>query len=119
VPVLAGSVGYAAAEAMRWRRSLEEKPLSARHFYAVIAVSMVIGATLCFAPIEPARMLVWSAVLNGIAAAPAMIMLQLMSRDPRVVGPFAPSLWVHRLAWCATGVMWLTVIILGVTAILG
>lgn len=119
VPVLAGSVGYAAAEAMRWRRSLEEKPLSARHFYAVIAVSMIIGAALCFAPIEPARLLVWSAVLNGIAAAPAMVMLQLMSRDHRIVGPFAPSPWVHRLAWCATGVMWLTVLVLCVTAVSG
>lgn len=119
VPVLAGSVGYAAAEAMRWRRSLEEKPLSAKHFYAVIAISMIAGAALCFAPIEPARMLVWSAVLNGVAAAPAMIMLQLMSRDVRIVGPFAPSPWVHRLAWCATAVMWLTVIVLCVTAVVG
>jgi Mn2+/Fe2+ NRAMP family transporter len=118
VPVLAGSVGYAAAEALRWRRSLEEKPLSAKHFYAVIAAAMVIGAALCFAPIEPARMLVWSAVLNGIAAAPAMIMLQWMSRDARIVGAFAPSIVTHLLAWCATGVMWLTVIVLCVAAVL-
>lgn len=109
VPVLAGAVGYAAAEALRWRRSLEEKPLSARHFYAVICAVMCIGAALCFAPVEPAKMLFWSAIFNGFAAAPAMVMLQWMSRDPAVVGTFRTPLLVHALAWAATTLMWLTV----------
>ncbi|QYY33132.1 MULTISPECIES: Nramp family divalent metal transporter [Cupriavidus] len=111
VPVLAGSVGYAVAEAMRWRRSLEEKPLSARNFYAVIGITMVIGTALCWLPIEPAKMLVWSAVLNGIAAAPAMVMLQLMSRHKAVVGEFRTPGWVHSLAWLATATMWISLLV--------
>ena len=110
VPVLAGSVGYAAAEAMRWRRSLEEKPLSALHFYAVIGITMLIGTGLCWLPIEPAKMLVWSAVFNGVAAAPAMVVLQVMSRRPAVVGRFRTPLSVHALSWLATAMMWLSLV---------
>lgn len=117
VPVLAGSVGYAAAEALRWRRSLEEKPLSARSFYAVIASTMLIGTTLCWLPIEPAKMLVWSAVLNGVAAAPAMVMLQLMSRRQAVVGEFRTPVLVHSLAWLATALMWASLLVSVVVAL--
>lgn len=57
---------------------------------AFIAAFMAVGAALCFAPIEPARMLVWNAVLSGVAAALAMNVLQLMSRRPKVMGGFSP-----------------------------
>lgn len=117
VPVLAGSVGYAAAEALRWRRSLEDKPLSARYFYAVIAITMLIGTTLCWLPIEPAKMLVWSAILNGVAAAPAMVILQLMSRRKAVVGKFRTPALVHSLAWLATALMWASLLVSVVVAL--
>lgn len=117
VPVLAGSVGYAAAEAMRWRRSLDEKPLSARHFYGVISVTMVLGATLCWLPIEPAKMLIWSAVLNGVAAAPAMVVLQLLSRRRAVVGRLGTPGPVNALAWLATGMMWMSLLVMAVLAL--
>ena len=41
--------------------------------------------------------LVWSAVINGVAAAPIMVMLVKMARERRVMGKFAKRMG-HRQA---------------------
>jgi len=41
---------------------------------------------LNFSPIDPIKALYWSAVINGVLAAPVMIMLMLLVRRPRVMG---------------------------------
>ncbi|HYJ92708.1 MAG TPA: divalent metal cation transporter, partial [Pyrinomonadaceae bacterium] len=43
VPVLTGSSAYAVAETFGWRSGLDEKPQHAKKFYAVIAISTLIG----------------------------------------------------------------------------
>ena len=48
VPVLAGSAAYAVAEARRWRGTLEDRPRISPKFYAVVAVSMLLGLVLNF-----------------------------------------------------------------------
>lgn len=102
VPVLAGSAAYAAAEAFRWRSSLEETPQRAPKFYLFLAVVMLVATGMVFLPIEPFRMLYWAAVLNGVAATPVMVVLQLMSRRRAVMGPFRSSALLHGTAWAAT-----------------
>ena len=42
VPALAGSAGYALAEAMGWNWGLERKTVDALGFYGVIAVSVLL-----------------------------------------------------------------------------
>ena len=41
-------------------------------FYGMIAVATTRGATLNFTGLDPIKALVWSAVVNGILAAPVM-----------------------------------------------
>ncbi|WP_366014603.1 divalent metal cation transporter [Mesorhizobium sp.] len=79
IPVLAGSPGYALGEARKWPVGLERKPLQAKAFYATIAISTPIGAGPNFTPINPIKALYWSAVVNGLAAAPAMAVMMLMT----------------------------------------
>ena len=57
VPVLAGSCAYAVAEAEIWRGSLEDTPRLARRFYAVVAVSMLVGLALNFVGLDAVTML--------------------------------------------------------------
>ena len=102
VPVLAGSAAYAAAEAFRWRSSLEAAPARAPKFYLFLALVMVVATAMVFLPVEPFRLLYWSAVLNGVAATPVMVILQLMSRIKAVMGPFRSSTLLHGTAWAAT-----------------
>src|SRR5207244_10004786 len=63
VPVLAGSAAYAVAEARVWRGTLEDKPRLAKKFYAVVAVSMLLGLSLNYAGIHAVKMLFLAAVL--------------------------------------------------------
>ena len=88
VPVLAGSAAFALGEALRWRVGLAEKPGRAPAFYWAIAAAVAVGALLNFSPLDPVKALFWSAVVNGVAAVPIMVMIMHMAsrrrRDGRV-----------------------------------
>jgi len=105
VPVLAGSAAYAVTEMAGVPGSLDAKPLSARLFYATIAVTTLAGASLNGIGIDPARALYWAAVVNGILAAPLMAVMMLIVRNPRAMGRLSVSNRTMLLGWAATAVM--------------
>jgi NRAMP (natural resistance-associated macrophage protein)-like metal ion transporter len=105
VPVLAGSCAYAISEAAAWRGSLERKPRGARNFYAVIATAMAIGLALNYIGLNAVKMLFWSAVLNGILAPPLILVVVLLTSDPKVMGERANSATQRTLGWIAFGIM--------------
>jgi NRAMP (natural resistance-associated macrophage protein)-like metal ion transporter len=105
VPVLAGSAGYAVAEIFQWRASLESKPRHAFEFYAVISAATILGIGFNFLGLDPVRALYWSAVLNGLAAFPAMYAVMKLSSDPEIVGKFPLSRGLYWLGWIATCTM--------------
>src|SRR5579862_4253325 len=105
IPVLAGSAAYAVSETFRWRASLESKPRRAPKFYMVIAAATLIGAALNFLGMDPIRALYWSAVLNGIVAAPLMAMVMILSANRGVVGKLGLSRPLQITGWTATAVM--------------
>ena len=59
VPVLAGSTAYAVAETLGWREGLARGASQARAFYAVIAVSILVGVAMNFVGVSPIRALTW------------------------------------------------------------
>jgi Mn2+/Fe2+ NRAMP family transporter len=107
IPVLAGAAAYGVAEAFRWRASLDSKPGQAPKFYFVIAAATVIGLGMNFVGLNPIRALYWSAIVNGIAAAPLMAMLMLMSANRAIVREFTLPLYLRVIGWAATAVMFL------------
>jgi NRAMP (natural resistance-associated macrophage protein)-like metal ion transporter len=105
VPVLAGSAAFGVAEAFKWRVSLQRQPNEAKGFYAVIAAATMIGLALNFVGIDPIRALFWSAVINGIVSTPLMLVIMLMSANPKVMGQFTLPLPLRIAGWIATAVM--------------
>jgi Mn2+/Fe2+ NRAMP family transporter len=85
IPTLAGSAAYALSEAFGWREGLGRKLRQAPGFYGVLAASMVVGPILNFVGIQPIRALYLSAILNGLAA-PPLILLMLILSNSAVVG---------------------------------
>ena len=79
VPVLAGSTAFALAETAGWREGLSLKMTQARAFYLVIAGSMLLGLAFNFFGLNPVRALYWSAILNGLAAPPLIVMILVLS----------------------------------------
>ncbi len=86
IPVLAGSTSYALAETFGWREGLSLKLSQARAFYMVIVVSMCIGMGMNLVGLDPVRALYWSAILNGVAAPPLILMIWILSRRESVLG---------------------------------
>jgi Mn2+/Fe2+ NRAMP family transporter len=105
VPVLAGSAAYAVTEIAGKAGSLDAKPLQARLFYGTIAVTTLAGAALTSVAIDPVRALYWAAVVNGVLAAPLMMMMMLIVRNPRAMGRLTLSPRATVLGWAATLVM--------------
>ena len=112
IPVLAGSAAYAMAELMHKPASLSFKPAAAKHFYAIIAISTLIGVLLDFSGIDAIKALLWSAVINGIVAVPLMFALMHMSSKSSLMGNFTVQGTTRVLGWLATLLMTLTAAIL-------
>ena len=105
VPVLAGSAAYAVAESRRWPIGLGLSLSEARNFYSVLAASTLIGVALDFAGMDPIKMLVMSAVVNGVIAVPIMAVLMLLAVKREVMGPFVLTTRLRALGWVSTLVM--------------
>lgn len=105
VPILAGSGAYALSEAFKWREGLDRRLLQAKSFYATIAVSTMAGVGLNFTSLDPVKALYWSAVVNGVLAAPVMAVMMLIAGNGRIMGRLTlpPSMLIG--GGVATGIM--------------
>jgi NRAMP (natural resistance-associated macrophage protein)-like metal ion transporter len=106
VPVLAGSAAYAVAEAQAWQGgSLEDRPRLAPRFYAVVAVSMLLGLVLDFVGFNAVKMLFYSAVLNGVLAPPLIVLVVLLTCKPEIMGTRVSSRPLRYLGWATALIM--------------
>ena len=112
VPVLAGSAAYAVGEAFKWKTGLDRKPRAAKPFYAVLSAATLLGLAINFPFVQqhiritPIKALFWSAVINGVVAAPIMVVMMLMVGNPKVMGKFSHlSHTMRAVGWLATAVM--------------
>jgi NRAMP (natural resistance-associated macrophage protein)-like metal ion transporter len=105
IPVLAGSASFAIAELLGWRAGLDEPFRRARRFYAVFGAAVATGIMLDAFSASPIRMLFYSAILNGIAAPPLMLVIMLVANDKRVMGRLTNSTALNVLGWSATVLM--------------
>ncbi len=105
VPVLAGSCAYAISEAAAWRGSLEKKPRGARKFYGVLAAAMTIGLVINYMGLDAVKMLFWSAVVNGALAPPLILLVLLLTSDPKVMGERVSSGLERTLGWATFVIM--------------
>jgi NRAMP (natural resistance-associated macrophage protein)-like metal ion transporter len=110
IPVLAGSTAYAIGEGRRWKVGLSRKPKEAIAFYSVLALSGLCGIGLNFSSIDPIKALYWSAVVNGVLAAPVMVLLMVLVRRPNVMGKLVVTGPLYWLGWAATAAMALCIV---------
>jgi len=105
IPALIGSSAYAVSEAAQWRGSLEKPPWRAWHFYGFIAASMAVALALDFTGIGAVRMLFWAAILNGVLSPPVILLVVLLSSNPRVMGKRTNPTGLRWLGWTTFAVM--------------
>ncbi|WP_404539192.1 NRAMP family divalent metal transporter [Dyella agri] len=105
VPVLAGATAYAVSGAFAQRSGLEHKPQHAKFFYGVLIVATAAGLALNLTPLDPIKALYWSAVINGVAAVPLMVVMMWMGSRRKVMGKFTIPWAMKILGWLATAAM--------------
>jgi NRAMP (natural resistance-associated macrophage protein)-like metal ion transporter len=108
IPTLAGSAAYALAETFGWREGLSRKPREAPAFYGVIGAAIVIGLAIDFSGLDPIRALYASAILNGLAA-PPLILLMLILANAGSAG--------RRSGWLSNALMALALVIMTACAV--
>ena len=93
VPVLAGSTAYAVSDAFGWKMGLDKPWHKARGFYGVIGFATLLGLIFSLMGFSPMDLLVASAALNGVIAAPVLIAILLVANDKRRMGAWKNSVW--------------------------
>jgi Mn2+/Fe2+ NRAMP family transporter len=107
-----GSAAYGVAEAFGWPATLQAKAPDAVGFYGIIAAATIIGFGLGFTSINPIKMLIWSAVLNGIVAVPIMVVMMVIISKINLMGRFKAKSWLLEFGWGGTVLMAIAVIAL-------
>jgi NRAMP (natural resistance-associated macrophage protein)-like metal ion transporter len=115
IPVLAGSGAYALAETLQWTAGLGRRPREAKAFYATIVVGTLIGVGFNFVHIDPIKALFWTAVINGVVAVPLMVVMMVMTTQPRVMGRFTLPRPLRIVGWISTAAMTVAVLTMFVT----
>ena len=105
VPVLAGagSAGLAGLLGRPWGLSLP--PREAPLFYVLLGAGTVGGTALTVAPVNPISLLVPVAIVNGIAAAPFLIVVMIISRNRPLMGDNRNGSLAAILGWATVALM--------------
>lgn len=114
VPILAGSAAYTVAESFKWKSGLFRKLHQARAFYGVIILSMVIAMDINFLGINPIKLLIYSAVVNGLVAPVILFLIVRMASNKKVVKDRTSHPFITVLGWFIT----ITMITAGVATVL-
>jgi Mn2+/Fe2+ NRAMP family transporter len=112
IPVLAGSAAYALAEALGWEEGLARKFQEARGFYGIIIAATLIGLSLNFVGIDPFKALVFTAVLNGIAAVPLLFVIARINEREDILGELRGGVLSRVFVWLTVAIMGLAVVAL-------
>jgi NRAMP (natural resistance-associated macrophage protein)-like metal ion transporter len=110
VPVLSGSAAYAVSEAFDWNASLSLKLKKAHGFYGVITIATLIGLIINFIGVDPVKALIYTAVLNGVAAVPLLFLIIKISTNDEIMGEY-------KSGWLSKSLLWFTFVVMGGAAI--
>ena len=105
IPVLAasGSVGMAGLLGKEWgfSRSIRQAPV----FYGLLALGTVGGTAFSLLQVNPIKLLVLVAVINGVAAAPFLFVVMRVSSSQSLMGKSVNGLAAKILGWLTTAIM--------------
>ena len=113
IPVLAGSTSYAISESLGWKYGLYRKLKEAYAFYGIIIISMTLGFLLNLLGLDPIKVLIYSAVANGLVAPVVLILIVRMSSNKSIMNEYVNHPAVTGLGWLITGIM----VIAGIAAV--
>ena len=86
IPVLAGGVAYGLAEIFNLPEGLSKSLTQAKFFYAVIAVTTLIGMLFNLFGLNPIQMLFYTAIISGVIGVPLIAIILSISNNREIMG---------------------------------
>ncbi len=105
VPVLAGSSAYALADAFGWEEGLSTPLRKAPTFYGIIVAGVAVGVAMNLLGLPAIKALYWSAILNGLAAPPLMVLINRLASSEQVMGEHVSGRLSRTWLWAGSAVM--------------
>jgi Mn2+/Fe2+ NRAMP family transporter len=105
IPVLAGSAAYGISESFGWKAGLYRKLKEANAFYGVIILSTMVGLGINFLNFDTIKVLIYTAVVNGLIAPVILALIVLLSSSKKVMGDRTNHPVVTAIGWFVTAVM--------------
>ncbi|MBI3576745.1 Nramp family divalent metal transporter [Candidatus Gottesmanbacteria bacterium] len=105
VPTLAGSAAYAVAENFKWRSGLHFTLHQARPFYGTLILSMLIGLAITFMGFDPIKLLIYTAVVNGLISPFILFLIVHLTSTRHVMKERVNHPLVAGLGWLIIGIM--------------
>lgn len=102
VPVTTAGAAYDLCQTLGWKHGLHARPSQAPRFYAAIVVITLVALALNFVGVNPMRALVVAGIVQGVSAPPLLMLVMLMTNDPKVMGPSVNTRVVNVLGWATT-----------------
>lgn len=105
IPILAGSASYAISESFGWKYGLYRRLKEANAFYGVIILSTVVGLGINLLNLDTIKVLIYTAVGNGLIAPVILVLIVLLSNNTKVMGERKNNLLTTILGWTITVLM--------------
>ena len=82
-------------------RSVRKAPV----FYGLVALGTIGGTALSLLHVNPIKLLILVAVINGVAAAPFLVVVMWVSSDRRLMGDYVNGKAAKILGWATAALM--------------
>ena len=105
IPVLAGAGSAGMAGLLGKSAGFSRSPRKAPVFYALVLLGTLGGTALSLVGVNPIKLLVIVAVINGVAAAPFLFIVMLISNDKKLMGEYVNGTAARILGWGTTALM--------------
>jgi Mn2+/Fe2+ NRAMP family transporter len=115
VPVLAGAGSAAMAGLIGHGTGFSNSLRKAPVFSGLCAIGTIGGMALSLLGVNPIKLLILVAVINGVTAGPFLIVTMLVSSDRKIMGEHVNGRLARWLGWTTTAVMLIAAVALFAT----
>lgn len=102
VPIMTTGAAYDLCQAFGWKHGLHFPPSEVKKFNAAIAIFTVLGMSLNFVGINPMKALVWSSIVQGVSTPFLMLLIMLITTNPKIMGRWVNTTPLNVLGWITT-----------------
>src|SRR5581483_107517 len=102
VPIMTTGAAYDLCQAFGWKHGLHFPPAEVKKFNAAIAIFTALGMSLNFIGINPMKALVWSSIVQGVSTPFLMLLIMLITTNPKIMGRWVNTRPLNLLGWITT-----------------